>query len=692
MFDIREDQIIQELINNNKKINSKSLTNQLNISSRQLTYSLSKINEELVNQNLQPIKRNQKGEWSIEKNSRSWLASQRDSIFDIKKQESSQDVVEADYRAILITIFILVYPDVIRIKNIEEHFFVSRNTIISDLKKVKSLLEIMELSLKYTPLNGYFISGDEENIKRQIVLIVNKLMRIETKISILDTLIVDIREQVIHLISSFEKELNLKYSDTSFTTLFYTVSLSSLYFKKSKMVPKITKNKFEETEEYQFLVENIFDIGLSYRNNADIEWYTLLFLSSNTILNQLSPEDTDLYFSIKKLISIFEQKTSIKIKESNYLAKRLFLHLRPAIYRIKFDIPIEDIDIDISEMEKIEYKAIFNILTDSMDPIEKIVEKKVPINEIKLISFYFGGELLDQKTQITETKKRAIVVCSNGLIVAKLMLTSLTELFPELNFITSASVRDFYKFEKDYEIVFSTIPLQTSVTEYVVKPILSEKDKAHLRINVLRDLMMGDIHRETEEILNIIKKNSPITNEHVIYSEISAYLANLKATVTQSDNLSEENKNLPLSYYLKEEYITISHDHFSNWQEALDKACEPLLKEKTITRHYVSRLKKQLSDPNSYFFLNEKIAIPHSIPEDGVNKEACALLISTEPITFPGNHKINFIMPFALLNSKNYLYALNQVISLSEDEILQQEFLNSSDSNEVFNKIKNLNT
>lgn len=688
MFNIREDQIIQEILTN-KDINSKDLSNFLNISLRQLTYSLSKINEELLSQNLLPILRNKKGEWKIEKESLNWLSSKTDSILNINKANRNyEEVIDSEHRLIFITILILIHPDKIWVKNIENHIHVSRNTILSDLKRVNKFLKDVDLSLRYVPLNGYMIIGKEENIKRLIVQMVNKLMKTESKVTLLDELITSIRNQVIHLITLSEKELGLKYSDTSFTTLFYTLSLSALYFKKNISKQLKEESILSHTDEYKILSKNISKMDITYRNESDIEWYCLLFLSSNTIQNKVSPEETAIYVNIQKMIAIFEQKTSIRIKKANYLAKRLFTHLRPAIYRIKFNIPIDDVN--IIDMENIEYKAIFDVLKDSVGPIEKIVGKKLPIDEIKLISFYFGGELLNQKTQMIETKKRAIIVCSNGLIVAKLMMKSLTKMFPELNFVTSASVRDFYNYKDDYEVIFSTIPLQSSILEYVIDPLLNEEEKARLRIKVLRDLMIEDISSETDEIIAITKKNAIITNENVLYDEISSYLANLKTSEIPNKNILIEDEFFPINYYLKEEYITISNDSFSNWQQALNIACKPLLENGSISENYLNKLTDHLSNPNSYLFLNEKIAIPHSIPEHGVNKEACALLISRQPIVFPGNHKVNFIMPFALLDSNRHLYTLNQVISLSKNDILQKKLLECNNSTTALNEIKKI--
>lgn len=693
MLGIREIQIIQELLKGDV-VYSKDLAAALGISLRQLSYSLAKINQELNDNDYKTIKRDIKGKWKIEKDSLNWLVSKTSPRIEIRPgtneyDEKYEEIIDSDYRFLFEIIFILVYPGTVRVQNIQDYMHVSRNTILADLKQVQTSLKGMKLFLKYTSLHGYSIVGNDKEIKRAIVRIISILMKGKVQIKFLDPLVKRMRDQIIHLISLSEKELKLKYSDTSFLILYYSLALSAMYIAKKNEIKMERSSVLENTIEHKFLLESLPKLKIPYRNTEDIEWYCQLFLSSNTIQNTVSSYDKELYMAIRELISIFEQKTSIHIKKPEFLAKRLFAHLRPAVYRIKFNIPIDNINIDSIDLQTVEYKTIFGILKDCVQPIENIVGKRLPLDEIKLISFYFGGELLNQVPKIT-SKKRAIVVCSNGLIVAKLMLKTLTDIFPELIFLTTASAREFAEYESDYDVVFTTVPLNTTALQYIVPPLLSEDDQVHLRIKVLRDLMLEDIHKETTEIINIIKKYTKLNKETAIRNEISSYLADLKITDAAITKTSAPKEYLPLSFYLKEKYITLSKQKFRDWQEALLTTCKPLLEDHVITEDYVNKLIEQLSDSNSYFFLNEKIAIPHSLPEDGVNQEACALLVSQHPIVFPGDHEVNFIVPFALLNSDRHLYALNQLISFSENSSVQEALLEAATNREVFRIIEGI--
>ena len=120
----------------------------------------------------------------------------------------------------------------------------------------------------------------------------------------------------------------------------------------------------------------------------------------------------------------------------------------------------------------------------------------------------------------------------------------------------------------------------------------------------------------------------------------------------------------------------------------MELACQPLLEQQVIEKNYQDILMNQMADEEAYYFLNNRIAIPHSSPENGVIKGGCSLLISINPIIFPGNRPIHFISPFAIRKKENYLLAINQLLQLSKDEEYQQEILLCTTEDEVREKIK----
>lgn len=696
MFGAREIDVIQAVLG--KKIfNSQEIIKYLGITTRQLSYSLKKINQEISESNLKVILRDAQGNWKIDARTEEFLLSKvnyNSSIVSGTKtvlNAEYDEIADPKYRVVFECLFILGFNQKIGVKELQNYFKVSRNTILADLKQVNEVISKAKLELKYTASQGYFISGADEAIKAYIIEIVCQLLQKEVQLNFLTPLIKQSSDKAIRMISECESRLKLKYSDNSFLILYYALTIGMMYFEKYNFnLSETAANKLDHLFEYETVEKLVDDFNIPYRNFADIEWYCLLFLSSNTIQNTVSFHDRELLQAIEEMIQIFEQKSSIPIKQKSFLAKRLFAHLRPMVYRVRFNVPIDILEMKSIDTEKPEFQAILGVLKDSIYPIEKIIGKKIPPSEIMLISFYFGGELVKQSNEFSDTKKKAIVVCSNGLIVARMMLKTLKNLFPELNFLTVGSAREFKMFSSYYDVVFSSIPLKTDALEYVIPPILSESEKVKLRIKVLRDLMLDDINQQSIDIINIVKKYADNLENPLVYEEISAYLAKSKSVGVTNRLANEQNIQLTLSDFLQEKYITRGDKRLTEWREAVTLACQPLLDDSVITSAYLDKLVEQLSTPDSYYFLNGVIAIPHSVKEDGVLKDGCGLLILENPIVFPSGYKVRFIMPFALLSSDKHLYALNQLLTLSIDTERQQEILLAQSSHEVHEYIKQL--
>ncbi|MCU9789832.1 transcriptional antiterminator, partial [Enterococcus faecalis] len=95
-----------------------------------------------------------------------------------------------------------------------------------------------------------------------------------------------------------------------------------------------------------------------------------------------------------------------------------------------------------------------------------------------------------------------VIVCQNGVVVSKLMMENLKKLFPELHFIASLSKRDFYKYEEDYDLVFSTTPLNTDMNQYIVDPIMTYNQQIQLRYNVLNKLGLNKVDSDVDKLIN----------------------------------------------------------------------------------------------------------------------------------------------------------------------------------------------
>ncbi len=62
-----------------------------------------------------------------------------------------------------------------------------------------------------------------------------------------------------------------------------------------------------------------------------------------------------------------------------------------------------------------------------------------------------------------------------------------------------------------------------------------------------------------------------------------------------------------------------------DWVEAIKEGSKPLLNKKLIQDRYVEAMINNINKLGSYIILADKVAMPHSRPEDGVNDTCMAL-------------------------------------------------------------------
>lgn len=96
------------------------------------------------------------------------------------------------------------------------------------------------------------------------------------------------------------------------------------------------------------------------------------------------------------------------------------------------------------------------------------------------ISLFIGSHIVES-TEIVhpENRKRAIIVCPNGISIAVLLENTLKNLLPEIDFIMSMSAREFYRKDYDVDFIFSAVPLKTEKKVFVVNNFLSEQENAN---------------------------------------------------------------------------------------------------------------------------------------------------------------------------------------------------------------------
>lgn len=658
----------------NPTIKSSELADKLSLTKRQVNYAITQFNQEMALNKLSGIVRKNDGTFFVP----------LEVVQTITENLISNELYSDQERVVIILYILTLNNEYTSVQHFLDYLEVSRSTFTEDIKRAQWLVEKYRLEIIYDRTNGYHIEGSEHYLLHLISDLVKQyhLMNQEIYESIFGKEVTF--ENIMHIIHSMEQMLHLSYSDESIEYLKIFLMILMIRANKSGKQDDFFKGDLKTTPEYRMLSILLMEDNLEISNGYK-EWMALAFLTSNIFEKKTTQEydsDAELKGYIHEMVNSFEEQTLIIVDDRKSFEQRLLNHLRPACFRIKYDLSLGTYSFE-NLVKDSNHGILVELMKDLIIPIEDWLGKAFPNDELDLLSYYFGYQLISNNQMSNNQQPRAVIVCQNGVVVSKLMMENLKKLFPELHFIASLSKRDFYKYEEDYDLVFSTTPLNTDMNQYIVDPIMSYNQQIQLRYNVLNKLGLNKVDSDVDKLINTIRKYANIDNLSQLKDEIKMFL------IQQDDQPSiNEIDSLPsLTYYLKPSYIQM-RDKCATWEEAFRIACIPLLENRVVTDEFVEDCIKQAAYPDYSSYLGNNSCIPHTSKENGILNDGISLLVLKQPIILPDGKRIKYIFPLSFSDLTKHLKAINQLADLCRDNKLLKDISESLSEKEIYQLIR----
>lgn len=663
-LDDRSVSLLNELIRT-PQIKNKELEGKFKLSRRQISYSLEKINQWLKTKNLTPITKSRNGNFIIDKK-----IFEHFSVPHPTGNQLEDYIPTEKERALLIILYLLGKREEISLFHIIDLFNVSKNTGISDIKEASDHIKKYSLSISYSRADGYEIIGDEFQIRKLLIIVVKSVLNLFNGHQYFEKILQLDISPMTKKVNSIETSLNIHLTDESYESLPYILELIFTRIEQGHLLNAdfhIGLRELADTEEYlvtELLINEDMDLPKSERI-----WLTLQLLTSNVRSSDILTDKrlNELKIAILDMLELFEKKSCIFIHDKKDILNKLMVHMRPAYYRIKYHLTLKE-HYSVKLIE--EYMELHEMVSASIVPLEKLIGEKFPKDELAFITMFLAGQLIKQGEDLHK-KKRAIVICTNGLTVSKIMQQTLKEIFPEFYFAESLSLRQFQMYQQDYEIVFSTIPIQSSQPVYLINPLMTLHEKEWLRKQVIATIDKKSYENiKMTQLIETIKQNAIITDETALITSLSSlFQENPKREVKDGHIHS-----YGLRQFLPSDFIQYK-DNVENWKEAIKIACEPLVKNNIIRAAYVTTLIEENDHQHIYSFLGKSMAIPHAATEKGVLADAFAMLILKNPVEFANGQKVSVVTPLAIFNPNRHLKALFQLADLAEDDVKMSKLL-----------------
>ncbi|MBM7837147.1 transcriptional antiterminator/mannitol/fructose-specific phosphotransferase system IIA component (Ntr-type) [Alkalihalobacillus xiaoxiensis] len=653
----RSQKILNEIASN-RQITSGTLEQKYKLTRRQLGYTIEKINDWLQAEGLAEIERTRQGRFIVDQSVFSKLVRE-----DVPVQKTEQGFLTEEQRVHLILFMLLTSEEELSLLHFHSELGYSKNTVLNDLKQVQVFVDAFELTVRYSRRSGYLLEGKELQIRKLLIYLVESALQMQdgqAHIEKIATVVASEVQDFQKRIERVEEKLGIQFTDEKLAAMPYIFMLILKRIERSHVLDPfpIEYEELSDTKEYQateYIFHHIVDVPKQERFfialhllAANVHWS--LFMSEDEALPDLMP-------TLSTMVQLFERSACIYFQERELLLKKLVQHIKPAYYRIKYQLTaIEPVETPFS----MEYRELHHLVKRSLGPLETLFGKTIPEAEAMYVTMLIGSWMTRQGESI-DKKVKAIVVCPQGVSVSRLMLKELTELFPEFIFLDSLSVRQFQTYDLSYDLVFSQTPLETSKSLYITKAILGKEEKYRLKQQVMQDVhgyKPKDIN--LDHLIDMVKRHATLANESGLRDELYHYFFPDSDHNRHSHHSAEGHS---LHSFLYPEMIT-RVSSTPTWETALEHAAEPLVAQGMIEQRYVDALKRD-KERDPYIIIGPHLAIPHAAPEEGVLKTGMSLLQLEEPVQFSDDEWIHLIIVIAAKDKHQHIRALRQLIKLA---------------------------
>ncbi|WP_053218252.1 PTS sugar transporter subunit IIA [Virgibacillus senegalensis] len=124
-------------------------------------------------------------------------------------------------------------------------------------------------------------------------------------------------------------------------------------------------------------------------------------------------------------------------------------------------------------------------------------------------------------------------------------------------------------------------------------------------------------------------------------------------------------------------------DSVTSWEEAIETAASPLLKNQSITTKYIQDMIKNVHENGPYIVIAPGIAMPHAKNEGGVLKTGISFLKLDKPVLFPENKEVNVLFVLAAVDSSGHLDLISDLSELLIDDSMMGQLKDATSEKEV---------
>lgn len=618
MFTPRQKRIIHYLIHQEEFTQIRTLAKMFNVSERTIQYDMEHIEDELENSNTEMVRIKSKG---VMMKSDSEIFSL---ISDVTENETRYFSPDERFEHILLMLFESLEP--ISSSRLSEFLNVSRRTIVDDLKAVNSWLEKRKLELSYFKNKGFKIIGDEQSYRESYVeILIQHYKDLDTPFH-LKFVGKNSIPQIYEAIEVGLNKANYALIQSSIDGLVFHIAISLHRLRNDYKVemPEKELEKLKNKKEFKVAtiiqkeIEKVFEVNFPISEAGYIALHLLGARQSvHSGLDDFE-EDESLKSTIINFLKHITRQMGVTVDKDQKLIEGLLIHLKPAIYRIKYgfrnDNPL------LQEISR-RYPDIIYAIETSLHVLEEQFKVRFNEHEVAFIAIHVGSSI-ERKSKTKSTDINVLLICGSGIGTSQLLKTRINSYYPELNIVdvlAYTKLQDSYFKAKEIDLIISTIFMENQPVKVInVSPFLGKEDREQLNNHI-------NEHRE-----NVVQKSieiGPALNQ----------LMNPKHILWEVESLT--------------------------WENAISKTVAPLIEDSIVKQDYSDEIIKQFNLYGPYMVIGENIALIHASSHNYVNQTGFSFIKLKHPVKFGHSRydPVIYIICLATTSPKIHLNALRQL-------------------------------
>ncbi len=365
--------------------------------------------------------------------------------------------------------------DYLKIDDLADELYISRNTISIDLKRVEQTLMDYNLSLERRPAYGCRLAGKETDRRRLLVYIKDCIQEE----------IPDTENRIQEIIGTEFKKIVDKYQldfvESNFQNIVLHLYISYRRLQAGYALEDKISDELEIDEHTYGIVKELTDrlgeiLHVCY-TEAETRYIALHFLGKQSLHhNGFSGNlvvSGEIIATVDEMLNEVYEMFKLDFRQNLELRLRLYEHLVPLEIRLRYGLRLKN---PLLAYVQADYPFPFMIADCACKVLNRKYRKELSADEIAYIAILFALEMEYFETK--SKKKKILLVCNSGKVTAQLIAVRYQKEFS--SYIEVIDVCDLTTLKEkkleNWDVIFTTVPIRFSVPLPVINVSLSLND------------------------------------------------------------------------------------------------------------------------------------------------------------------------------------------------------------------------